>query len=72
VISSALTLLALPTFAVIGGQERFSPRQLGAICIGIAGVLMLFGPVAVAGTLDLWEMRGSLDNLHRSISGVSA
>lgn len=59
VISSALTPLALLTFAVIGGQERFSPRQLGAICIGIAGVLMLFGPAAVAGTLDVWEMIGA-------------
>lgn len=59
VISSALTPLALLTFAVIGGQERFSPRQLGAICLGITGVLMLFGPAAVAGTLDVWEMVGA-------------
>ena len=59
VISSALTPLALLGFSVAMGQERFSPRQLGAIAIGILGVLMLFGPAAFAGTLDVWEMIGA-------------
>ena len=59
VISSALTPLALLAFAVASGQERFSSRQFAAICVGIAGVLMLFGPAAVAGTLDVWEMFGA-------------
>ncbi len=59
VISSALTPLALLGFSVAMGQERFSPRQLGAIAIGILGVLMLFGPAAIAGTLDVWEMIGA-------------
>jgi drug/metabolite transporter (DMT)-like permease len=59
VISSALTPLALLGFSVAMGQERFSPRQFGAIAIGIAGVLMLFGPAAFAGTLDVWEMIGA-------------
>ena len=59
VISSALTPIALLAFAVAAGQERFSPRQFGAICVGIVGVLMLFGPAAVAGTLDVWEMIGA-------------
>jgi drug/metabolite transporter (DMT)-like permease len=59
VISSALTPIALLVFSVAAGQERFSPRQLGAIGIGIIGVLMLFGPSAVAGTLDVWEMIGA-------------
>jgi drug/metabolite transporter (DMT)-like permease len=59
VISSALTPLALLVFSVTAGQERFSPRQSGAIVVGIAGVLMLFGPSALAGTLDGWEVIGA-------------
>jgi drug/metabolite transporter (DMT)-like permease len=59
VISSALTPLALLVFAVALGQERFSPRQLGAILLGIVGVLMLFGPSAMAGTLDTWRIIGA-------------
>lgn len=59
VISSALTPLALLVFSVAAGQERFSPRQFGAIGVGVVGVLMLFGPSAVAGTLDVWEIIGA-------------
>lgn len=59
VISSALTPLALVVFSVALGQERFSPRQFGAIALGIAGVLMLFGPSAFAGTLDIRELLGA-------------
>ena len=59
VISSALTPLALLVFSVVAGQERFSPRQLGAIAVGVIGVLMLFGPSALAGTLDVWEVIGA-------------
>ncbi len=59
VISSALTPVALLGFAVLLGQERFTWRQVGAIALGIAGVLTLFGPAALAGTLDLWELVGA-------------
>jgi drug/metabolite transporter (DMT)-like permease len=59
VISSALTPLALLIFTVALGQERFSPRHLGAIAVGISGVLMLFGPAALAGTLDVWKIVGA-------------
>jgi drug/metabolite transporter (DMT)-like permease len=59
VISSALTPIALLIFSLAAGQERFSPRQLGAIGVGIVGVLMLFGPSAIAGTLDGWEVIGA-------------
>nr|WP_294544183.1 EamA family transporter [uncultured Rhodopila sp.] len=59
VISSALTPLALLVFTVAMGQERFSSRQFGAIMVGIAGVLMLFGPAALAGTLDGWKIIGA-------------
>jgi drug/metabolite transporter (DMT)-like permease len=59
VISSALTPIALLVFAVAARQERFSPRRLVAIGIGVAGVLLLFGPGAVAGTLDMSEVIGA-------------
>jgi hypothetical protein len=60
VISSALTPIALMAFSVATGQERFSARQSGAIAVGIAGVLVLFGPAALDGTLDGWEVAGAL------------
>jgi drug/metabolite transporter (DMT)-like permease len=59
VISSALTPIALLGFSVALGQERFTPRQLGAIALGVLGVLTLFGPAALAGTLDGWEVFGA-------------
>ena len=60
VLSSALTPIALLGFAVAWRQERFAWRQLVALGIGIAGVLVLFGPSAVEGKLDVWEVLGAL------------
>jgi drug/metabolite transporter (DMT)-like permease len=59
VISSALTPIALLVFSVAAGQERFNLRQLSAIGVGVVGVLTLFGPAAIAGTLDVWEIIGA-------------
>jgi drug/metabolite transporter (DMT)-like permease len=59
VLSCALTPVALLGFAVGVGQERFAWYQLGAIAIGVAGILVLFGPAAVAGQLDPWELLGA-------------
>jgi drug/metabolite transporter (DMT)-like permease len=59
VISSALTPIALLVFSVAAGQERFTTRQVAALSVGVAGVFLLFGPAAVAGTLDAWEMVGA-------------
>ncbi len=59
VISSALTPIALLGFSVALGQERFNSRQFAAILIGIVGVMMLFGPAALAGTLDLRQLAGA-------------
>ncbi len=59
VISSALTPIALLVFSVAAGQESFTARQVGAIGVGVAGVFMLFGPSAMAGTLDTWELVGA-------------
>lgn len=59
VISSGLTPIFLLMCSVGLGQERLSWRQVGAITLGVAGVLLLFGPDAVAGTLDVWEVIGA-------------
>jgi drug/metabolite transporter (DMT)-like permease len=59
VISSALTPIALLVFSVTAGQERFSPRQLGAMAVGVIGVVLLFGPSAATGTLNIWEVIGA-------------
>ncbi len=59
VISSALTPIALLGFAVVMGQEGFSPRQLVAMALGVVGILVLFGPAAIAGTLDGWAVLGA-------------
>ena len=59
VISSALTPISLLGFAVLLRQETFSRRQLGAIALGVAGILLLFGPKAAAGQLDAMELLGT-------------
>ena len=60
VISSGTTPIGMLGFAVILGQERFSLRQLGAFALGIAGLLLLFGPQAMAGRLDASELLGAI------------
>src|ERR1700722_2920816 len=60
VISSALTPIALLGFSVAMGQEGFSPRQLGAMALGVVGIFVLFGPAAAAGTLNVWTVLGAL------------
>jgi drug/metabolite transporter (DMT)-like permease len=60
VISSALTPIALLGFSVAMGQEGFSRRQLFAIALGVVGVMVLFGPAALEGRLDAWEIGGAL------------
>jgi len=59
VLSSALTPVALLGFAVVVGQERFTWRQIAAMAIGMAGILVLFGPAAFAGRLDVREVLGA-------------
>ena len=59
VISSALTPIALLGFSAALGQERATRRQLGAIGLGVVGVGTLFGPAALAGTLDGWQVFGA-------------
>jgi drug/metabolite transporter (DMT)-like permease len=60
VISSALTPIALLGFSVASGQEGLSRRQIFAIALGVIGVMVLFGPAALAGTLDGWEIGGAI------------
>jgi drug/metabolite transporter (DMT)-like permease len=60
VLSSALTPIALLGFAVAFGQERFRWQQGAAIALGVAGILVLFGPKALAGQLSWLEALGAL------------
>ncbi len=59
VLSSALTPIALLGFSVALGEERFNLRQIGAIALGVVGVVVLFGPAAFGGTLDVWQVLGA-------------
>ena len=59
VLSSALSPISLLGFAVIVGQERLVRRQVAAIAIGVTGILVLFGPAALAGRLDMHELLGA-------------
>ncbi len=60
IISSALTPISLLGFGVALGQERFTRDQILAIGLGVAGILLLFGPKAQAGTLGGMELLGAL------------
>jgi drug/metabolite transporter (DMT)-like permease len=60
VISCALTPIGLLGFAVAMGQERFNPRHIIALGLGLAGIAVLFGPKALAGRLDVAELLGAL------------
>lgn len=60
VLSSALTPISMIAFAAMLGQERFSSRQLAAVAVGVAGLLLLYGPKALAGTLGLPEILGAI------------
>jgi drug/metabolite transporter (DMT)-like permease len=60
VLNSALTPLGLLGFAVVLRQEPFRWRQLGAVALGVAGILLLFAPKALSGRLDIMEVWGAL------------
>jgi drug/metabolite transporter (DMT)-like permease len=59
VLSSALTPISLLGFSVMLGQERFHWRQAAAMAVGVAGILVLFGPKALEGTLGSREVLGA-------------
>ncbi len=52
VINCALSPLTLVGFAVAVGQERLTRRIAMAMGLGVFGIVMLFGPAALAGRLD--------------------
>jgi len=76
VLNSALTPIAMVGFAAMLGQERFSLRHLGALAVGVLGVVVLYGPKAAVGELDRWELLGAagvvLGNLSYCFSSVLA
>lgn len=48
VLEMSLTPIALMGFALLLGEERFDRRRIGAIALGVLGLLVLFGPTAWA------------------------
>eukprot|EP01037_Dinobryon_pediforme_P005715 gene5716-5778_t len=60
VINCALTPLSLLSFAVAMRQERITRRIVAAMALGVLGILMLFGPAALAGRLDGMVLLGAL------------
>ena len=60
VINAAMTPMCMLGLAVGIGQERLSWDKAIAIAVGVAGVLLLFGPRAAQGTLRLSEVAGAL------------
>jgi len=68
VLSSALTPITLLGFSVAMRQERFAWRQLVAIAIGVCGIFVLFGPAALAGKLDVWELLGAMGVIIGTLS----
>ena len=59
VINSGMTPIALLGLGVAMGQERFTRPQVAAIGIGLAGILLLFGPSAFSGGFDRGELIGA-------------
>ena len=59
VLSAALTPISLLGFSVLLGQERFHWRQAAAMALGVAGILVLFGPQALAGALSWRQVLGA-------------
>jgi drug/metabolite transporter (DMT)-like permease len=60
VVNSAMTPISLFAFALAFGQEKFSRYHAAAVALGVAGILVLFGPKALAGQLDPAEALGAL------------
>jgi drug/metabolite transporter (DMT)-like permease len=59
VITSGFTPVSLLGFSLLLGEEKFSARQAGAIGLGLAGILVLFGPSAIRGDLSWDEVGGA-------------
>lgn len=59
IINAALMPLSLLGFAVALGQERWTRHQTAAMGVGIAGILVLFGPTAFSGTSGMTELLGA-------------
>lgn len=59
ILNAALMPLSLLGFAVALGQERWTRHQTAAMGVGIAGILVLFGPSAFSGASGIAELWGA-------------
>lgn len=60
VLELGLTPVALLGFALLLREEQFAIRKLFAICLGIAGLALLFGPAAARA----WSAADAVARLH--------
>lgn len=58
-VDLSLTPVFLLAFAVLHGEERFDRNRALAIALGIAGLALLFGPKAMAGSRHVMELVGA-------------
>lgn len=68
IIEAALTPLSLVVFAVLLGQEQAGGWLFRALALGIAGILMLFGPTVLAARHAATELIGGLGVIVSCIS----
>lgn len=68
VVGSALTPIALLGFASWLGQEQLRRHHFVALGLGVSGILLLFGPKALAGRLDMAELFGTLAIIVSSLA----
>lgn len=58
-VDLSLTPVFLLAFAVLHGEERFDRSRAVAIGLGVAGLALLFGPKAMAGSRHVMELVGA-------------
>ena len=58
-VDLSLTPVFLLAFAVLHGEERFDRSRALAIALGVAGLALLFGPKAMAGSRHVMELVGA-------------
>ncbi len=68
VINSSLTPLSLVGFALLMRQERMSWRIGLAMGLGVVGILVLFGPAAMAGRMDGTVLLGAVGIILGTLS----
>ncbi|CDZ30716.1 EamA family transporter [Neorhizobium galegae] len=70
VLEMSLTPLALLAFGIALGEERWSGIRLGAMMLGVTGLIILFGPAAATPDAGLWTIFGLVAVAWAAISSA--